>query len=168
MQQRPAQIARKGIAIQPRVGVFAGADAGGGCADDDGDALGAVAVAQRGQSVQNSVLLQRQPCESVVTAVERRQCGRQRQVFHAIDAADPRVQTRIGRGAIAEVVATQTAAARAQRIRLRFAAVTQRSGGGVGADRDRRHLRKRHRCGGHRVALDRKQARIIAIRPESR
>ena len=106
-----AQPALQGL--QVREALLAGADA----ADDLRD------------GVQQAVLLQRQPGQRVVAAVQLGQVGGQGDGLHALDAADPAVQRRV-----AEVVAAQPAAAFTQPLALCIPARAQRGGGGVGQD----------------------------------
>ena len=66
-------------------------------------------------------------------------------ILDAVDATDPRVQSGLGGRALAEIVAAQPTASCAQGPQLRLAAVAERGGGGVGADRQRSHRRSGRR-----------------------
>src|SRR3546814_12663999 len=81
------------------------------------------------------VLLQGQPRQAVVAAVQVREFGRQLRVLKSVDAADPGVQALLAHGARAEVVAAQPASAFAQGRSLSVASAAERGGGGVGRDR---------------------------------
>src|SRR5690606_23776949 len=137
---RPLQVGREGAASSARVRFLGGADARGRGAEHDRDPCGAVAPACRVDRLEQAVLLQRQPRQAVVAALPLRQCRRQRRVLDALHAADPGRQ----RG-VAEIVAAQPPAPRPQRRQLRSAPGTERGGGSVGADRQRRHRMRRRR-----------------------
>jgi hypothetical protein len=74
VHDRPLQVFGKaGVAVRvdarARIAFLAGADARGGGADDQRDALGAMARDQRIQHRQQPIGLQGQPCQAVVAAL---------------------------------------------------------------------------------------------------
>ncbi len=140
VDRRAQHVVRKAaIGIEPAIGLLGGADAGGGGAQQQRDAVGAVARARGVHAVEEAVLVQAQPGQPVVAAIPAGQRGRQRDGLHAIDAADPARQRRA-----AEIVRAQAAAGMPQCIELGGEAVAEGGSGGVRSDRERCH-RMRHR-----------------------
>lgn len=125
-----------GVVDQPRIRLFAGADAGGGGPDDHRHPLGAVALRGRLHGLRHAVLLQGQPGQAVVAALPLLHGIGQYHFFHAIDAADPAGQQRLR----AEIVATQAAAAGAQGGGLGRKPGAERGGGSERGDGNRGHL----------------------------
>ena len=132
VHDRALQVGREGGPgvgrFEARIGFFGRADARGRRADDDGDAVGAVALARGAHRVEHPVLLQRQPGEPVVAAFPARRAPRA-----ALRISRPSTRPIQQSSAVvaAEVVATQAAAAFAQRIQLRVAPAAERGGRGV-------------------------------------
>lgn len=125
-----------GVVDQPRIRFFAGADAGGGGADDHRYPLGAVALRGGLHGLRHPVLLQCQPGQAVVAAIPRVQRIGQHNLFNAIDAPDPAGQQRLR----PEIVATQAAASGGQRGGLGGKPGTECGGGSERGDGNRGHL----------------------------
>ena len=76
------------VRITVAVGVFGLEDAGGAGSHDDGDAVGAVTLLGFRHRHHEPILLEAQPCESVVPAVKPLQPVLKSKVFKSIDPPD--------------------------------------------------------------------------------
>jgi len=162
---RAVEVGGEAPIVEPRVGLLGRADAGSRGADHDRHAIRAAPFAQRGDGFHHPVLLEREPGQTVVAAVPVGESGRQHDVFHALDPADPALE-QVAAGRAAEIVGAQSAAACAQRFELRIAPAPERGGRGVIADGERAD-RQRHSEIWIRKTGGKYSQRVVADRSES-
>jgi hypothetical protein len=140
VDRRPQHVIRKAaIGIEPAIGLLGGADAGGGRAQQQRDAAGAIAFARGPDPVEETILIQAQPGQPIVAAFPDRMGGRQGSVFHAVNAANPARQWRD-----AEIVWAQATAGLTQCFEVGRKTVADGRAGGIRRDRERCHRNRHH------------------------